>query len=85
MNKWDKDFKNKVIHCINSLGIRNEDDSPDYTMESFYDYNITKALMNNKNQIIQGSRGTGKTHILHVLEQKMEDEHTHCVFLDCRL
>lgn len=84
MGSWNKEFKDKVIHCINSLGVRNEGDSSYFTMESFYDYNITGILLNKDNQVIQGSRGTGKTHILRVLEQKMEDNHTHCIFLDCR-
>lgn len=84
MDKWSNEFKQKVIDNINSLGIRSDSESDEYTVESFYDHDLTRYLMNQNNQIIQGSRGTGKTHILRVLEQKMESEDTHCIFLDCR-
>lgn len=84
MDKWSNEFKEEVIQGINSLGIRNEDESDDYAVESFYDHDLTRYLMNKNNQIVQGSRGTGKTHILRVLEQKLESETTHCIFLDCR-
>ena len=85
MDKWSYEKKQKVVHCIYSLGTRNENETSEFSVSSFYDANLTGYLINNRNhQVIQGSRGTGKTHILRVLEQKMEDAHTHCVFLDCR-
>lgn len=85
MDKWSQEKKQKVVHCIYSLGTRNENETSEFSVSSFHDANLTEYLINNRNhQVIQGSRGTGKTHILRVLEQKMEDAHTHCVFLDCR-
>lgn len=87
LNKWDSQKREKIIQGIIRLGQRSEDQKDSLVLETFYDYNITPYLMNTNNQIIQGSRGTGKTHILRVLEKTLPQkigELTHCIYLDCR-
>ena len=87
LNKWDSQKREKIIQGIIRLGQRSEDQKDSLVLETFYDYNITPYLMNTNKQIIQGSRGTGKTHILRVLEKTLPQkigELTHCIYLDCR-
>ena len=40
--------------------------------------------MNANHQIIQGRRGTGKTHILVVLKKRLENKGRHCILFDCK-
>ncbi len=53
-------------------------------LHSFYDDNTIQKLNNINNQIIQGRRGTGKTHLLRVLSRTLEKENTHPIYIDCR-
>ena len=85
MCMWSFVEKRKIVNALVQIHQRSEDQADSYVLESFYDNHLTDSLMNENNQIIQGSRGTGKTHILHVIERKLENEHTHCIYIDCRM
>lgn len=87
MEKWTNDRKGQIAQGIIALAERSEDHEDEFVLESFYDYDIIDHFMNNKNQILQGSRGMGKTHILKFLEGtlvKKVDKTIHCIFCDCR-
>lgn len=86
MEEWTEETRQKIIQQIDMLSDKGEDQE-EYALESFYDYNLTPCLMKKTNQIIRGSRGMGKTHILKVLERtlsKKVDKTIHCFYLDCR-
>lgn len=85
MDMWSVEKKRQIVDALVQMNQRSEDQEDSYVLESFYDNHLTDSLMNENNQIIQGSRGTGKTHILHVIERKLEKEHTHCIYIDCRV
>ena len=54
-------------------------------IDSFVDTGIIEQVLNDNNQIIYGRRGTGKTHLLRYLEQKiLERPNTICIYIDCR-
>lgn len=82
---WSIEKKREIASELVQLSQRADDHLDSYVLESFYDNHLTDSLMNENNQIIQGSRGTGKTHILHVIERKLENGHTHCIYIDCRM
>lgn len=73
-----------VKAAIQQIAFRTEREDPNAVVDSFYDCNITSHLTNRNHQIIQGRRGTGKTHILLVLKDKLENECCHCVYFDCK-
>lgn len=52
---------------------------------SFYDDNVVSQLININNQSIQGRRGTGKTHLLRMLEATLREAHECVVYVDCRM
>lgn len=56
----------------------------DKLIASFVDMGIIPQIKNTNNQIIYGRRGTGKTHIFHVLQQAMESEGFTGVYIDAR-
>lgn len=85
MCTWSIEKKQEIVAALVQMGQRAEDQTSSYALESFYDNHLTDSLMNENNQIIIGSRGTGKTHILHVIERKLENKHTHCIYIDCRV
>ena len=70
MEKWTEETRQRIIQQISMLSDKGEDQE-EYALESFYDYNLTPHLMKKTNQIIRGSRGMGKTHILKVLERTL--------------
>ena len=87
LGKWDNGLRSKVIGKLITLAKKAEDHKMDLVLESFYDHNLTVYLKNYNNQLVQGSRGTGKTHILHVLEMTLSkdlDPTIYSVFIDCR-
>lgn len=73
-----------IYRAIEDIAAHAENCDPQTVVESFYDRNIKKHLINRNNQIIQGRRGTGKTHILRVLQVEMEAQNQHCIYFDCR-
>lgn len=76
--------KQDIYRAIEEIATHAENCDPQTVVESFYDRNIKKHLTNPNNQIIQGRRGTGKTHILRVLQVEMESQNQHCIYFDCR-
>jgi hypothetical protein len=54
-------------------------------VETFVDPGISVQLENNNNQILYGRRGTGKTHVLKVVERSAESEEaSFAIFIDMR-
>lgn len=83
---WTNEKKKQVAQAIVALAERSDDHEDEFVIESFYDYDVIGHFMNNKNQIVQGSRGMGKTHILKFLEKTLSnvvDKSIYCIFLDC--
>lgn len=76
--------KKQIISAIEQIALREERGDSENAINTFFDCNITPHLMNINHQIIQGRRGTGKTHILHVLTKKMESANCHCFYFDCK-
>ncbi len=70
--------------AIQNIARRAERIDSQEAVESFYDCNIISHLSNFNHQIIQGRRGTGKTHTLFVLKHKLESEKCHCIYFDCK-
>ncbi len=62
-----------VAKAITGLVQRAErEEDPDRLARTFVDAGILDQLKSNNNQVIYGRRGTGKTHVLKVLEQQPE-------------
>ena len=74
-----------VKRAIQQIAVRTEREDPQEAVVSFYDCNIITHLTNFNDQIIQGRRGTGKTHILLALKNKLENENCHCIYFDCKV
>ena len=72
-----------VKKAIQQIAIRTEREDPENIIDSFYDCNIISHLTNRNHQIIQGRRGTGKTHILLVLKSRLESSECHGIYFDC--
>ena len=73
-----------VKKAIQQIAIRTEREDPENIIDSFYDCNIISHLTNRNHQIIQGRRGTGKTHILLVLKSRLESSECHGIYFDCK-
>jgi hypothetical protein len=56
----------------------------DKLVAEYVDSGILPQLANENHQILYGRRGTGKTHLLRVLADKMEHEAICVVYIDCR-
>lgn len=74
---------NRVKTAIRQIVVRTERQTQKMVMDSYYDCNVIEHLKSKNHQIIQGRRGTGKTHILRVLQSVMENQNTHCFYFDC--
>ncbi len=61
-------------------------ESPEKIVGTFVDVGFLPQLDNQNNQVFYGRRGTGKTHVLRVLETRLadEDEKNATVYIDCR-
>lgn len=70
--------------AIQQIALRTERVDYDSAVASFYDCNIISHLTNVNHQIIQGRRGTGKTHILYFLKNTLENTGCHCIYFDCK-
>jgi hypothetical protein len=54
-------------------------------LETYVDVGVLPQLNNTNHQIFYGRRGTGKTHVIKVLETHLkEDNHNTIVYIDCR-
>lgn len=63
-------LENQIIkEAIHGIALRIEQEDPAEAKESFYDCNVISHFMNANHQILQGRRGSGKTHILVALKK----------------
>lgn len=77
-------LQKKIKKTIGQIIVRAERQSAEMISDSFYDFNIIEHLENMNHQIVQGRRGTGKTHILKVLKDRFEREYYFCFYFDCK-
>ncbi|MUV05336.1 hypothetical protein GN157_16600 [Flavobacterium rakeshii] len=76
----------KVIQAVSSISQRAERQRDiSKIIDSYVEVGILPQLINNNNQILYGRRGTGKTHILRILEDTINKSpsKTTC-YIDCR-
>jgi hypothetical protein len=61
-------------------------DNTEKVVDTFVDVGFLPLLHNQNNQVFYGRRGTGKTHVLRVLETRLreDDERNTVVYIDCR-
>ncbi len=61
-------------------------ESVEKIVDTFVDVGFLPQLDNHNNQVFYGRRGTGKTHVLKVLQARLEehDERNAAVYIDCR-
>lgn len=70
---WPLDDK-LVQHAVGSILERSErQEDLDQLLATFVDPGIAMRLANNNNQIVYGRRGTGKTHVLKVLQREAQE------------
>lgn len=74
----------RVKQAIHNIIKRAERVDMQTAVETFYDSDIISHLENRNHEIIQGKRGTGKTHTLYVLKHKLEKKNQHCFLFDCK-
>ncbi|MDD2805849.1 MAG: hypothetical protein PHV33_09860 [Elusimicrobiales bacterium] len=73
----------KAVSNIQSRAERFPDD-PILLRQSFVDMGLLEQLTNNRNQVVTGRRGTGKSHLLRAMESDILREGGLYYFLDCR-
>ena len=76
-----------VMRAISRILQRAErQESPEKIVGTFVDVGFLLQLNNHNNQVFYGRRGTGKTHVLKVLQTRLqeEDEENVAVYIDCR-
>lgn len=76
-----------VMRAVSRILQRAErQESPEKIVNTFVDVGFLPQLNNHNNQVFYGRRGTGKTHVLKVLETRLEeeDEQNTAVYIDCR-
>ncbi|RDI07921.1 hypothetical protein [Flavobacterium sp. AG291] len=76
----------KIIQAVSSISQRAERQRDiNKIVDSYVEVGILPQLINNNNQILYGRRGTGKTHILRILEDFLNKQpnKTTC-YIDCR-
>jgi len=76
----------KIVQAISNISQRAERQR-DITkiVDSYVEVGILPQLNNNNNQILYGRRGTGKTHILKILEDALTKSSSKAVcYIDCR-
>ena len=76
----------KLQFAVHSIPKRSERQlNVDKLVQAFVDVGFLSQLRNRNNQIIDGRRGTGKTHALKVLEKALEaEDYVAAVYIDCR-
>lgn len=73
----------RAVSRINQRSERQEDLSK--LLETYVDVGLLPQLDNRNHQIFYGRRGTGKTHVMKVLESALKTTHSHTVlYIDCR-
>lgn len=78
----------KIMRAVSRILQRAErQESTEKIVGTFVDVGFLPQLNNHNNQIFYGRRGTGKTHVLKVLETRLEEaenEKNAVVYIDCR-
>ncbi len=76
----------KIVQAISSISQRAERQRDiNKIIDSYVEIGILPQLINNNNQILYGRRGTGKTHILRILENHLKNNpHKTTCYIDCR-
>lgn len=76
----------KIIQAISSISQRAERQRDiNKIIDSYVEIGILPQLLNNNNQILFGRRGTGKTHILRILENELRNKPNRSIcYIDCR-
>lgn len=75
----------EIARAIHQIVVRNEQMVDEKSvLSSFYDDNMLERLDNVNNQIIQGRRGTGKTHLLRVLACTLCRSMEYAIYIDCK-
>ena len=75
-----------LMGAVSKIDLRSERQvDVDKLLETFVDTGVVAQLNNRNHQIFFGRRGTGKTHVLRVLEQRLRaDPHNTVVYIDAR-
>ncbi|MGA6108017.1 hypothetical protein [Pseudomonas solani] len=76
----------KVMSAVSRIMQRSERQTDtDKLINTYVDVGLLPQLNNNNHQIFYGRRGTGKTHVMKVLESSFgEKERTSILYIDCR-
>jgi len=75
----------EIVRAVSRIRQRAErQEQADKLVAAHVDSGILPQLANENHQILYGRRGTGKTHVLRVLGDKMEHEGNCVVYIDCR-
>lgn len=73
-----------VNRLLNKIAVRAEQNPDDQLRETFADSGITVSLESINNQVIYGRRGTGKTHTLRHLQERLRDTGDLAIYIDLR-
>jgi hypothetical protein len=75
----------EIIKAVSRIRQRAErQEEADKLVAAYVDSGILPQLANENHQILYGRRGTGKTHVLRVVGDKMRREGDCVVYIDCR-
>jgi hypothetical protein len=75
----------EIVRAVSRIRQRAErQEKDDQLVAAYVDSGILPQLTNENHQILYGRRGTGKTHVLRVLGDKMEHEGICVAYIDCR-
>jgi hypothetical protein len=75
----------EIVKAVSRIRQRAErQEEADKLVAVYVDSGILPQLANENHQILYGRRGTGKTHLLRVLANKMEHDAIPVVYIDCR-
>ncbi|WP_282339032.1 hypothetical protein [Pseudomonas sp. PS02288] len=77
----------KVMGAVSRIMQRSERQTDtDKLISTYVDVGLLPQLNNNNHQIFYGRRGTGKTHVMKVLESSFKErERTSVLYVDCRM
>lgn len=76
----------QLMRAVSRINQRSErQDDPNKLLETYVDVGLLPQLVNRNHQVFYGRRGTGKTHVMKVLESSlMGDRRKTIVYIDCR-
>lgn len=74
----------KICQVIHSIAFRAERADSEIIEKTFYDDHTIDYLCTPNSQVFSGRRGTGKTHLLKILHNRLQSKDNCVVFIDCR-